>query len=237
MPKQTKSSIVSNAAKATATETKKVKKTTKKVVKAPVVEVEVKPEPVVEPEPEPQPEVVNEPVNEEETTLNENEEVVQLHPVEKKTKKLTKEKLQSDWENLFTLYEQELASLKKKPEQKVKMSKYLNSLKNDTFRLLKIRNKNTEKRDTSNSGFNKTVKISEELAKFCNISTEQQVNRVDITRMICSYIKENKLQFEKDKRQIVPDEKLRKLLALTENDENVTYYSIQKLVQPHIFKI
>ena len=230
MPKQTKSSIVSNTAKAATTETKKVKKTTKKVVKAPVVEVEVKPEPVVEPE------VVPEPVKEE-PTLNENEEVVQLHPVEKKTKKLTKEKLQNDWENLFTIYEQELASLKKKPEQKAKLSKYLNSLKNDTFRLLKIRNKNAEKRDTSNSGFNKTVKISEELAKFCNITTEQQVNRVDITRMICSYIKENKLQFEQDKRQIVPDEKLRKLLALTENDENVTYYSIQKLVQPHIFKI
>ena len=108
-----------------------VKKTTKKVVKAPVVEVEIKQETV-----EVEPEVVTEPVEQTESALNENEEVVQLHPVEKKTKKLTKEKLQSDWENLFTIYEQELVSLKKKPEQKAKLSKYLNSLKGKFFLFL-----------------------------------------------------------------------------------------------------
>ena len=63
----------------------------------------------------------------------------------KQKKVINKDKIKSDWENLLTVYADELSHLKKKPEQKQSLLKALRELKSDSFRLMKIRNKADKK--------------------------------------------------------------------------------------------
>lgn len=164
-------------------------------------------------------------------------------PVEKKRTRrvVTKETLRNDFDNLFTEYTEEIASVKKRGSKKPALEKYLHKLQADTYRLLKIRPNGEEKKtraENSNSGFMKPVKISPELAKFINVSAEDPITRVLITKKICEYIKEKDLQNPSDRREILPDESLRRIFQLTDNEsEPLTYYSIQKKIQSHISKI
>jgi chromatin remodeling complex protein RSC6 len=65
---------------------------------------------------------------------------------------------------------------------------------------------------------------------------EEDITRVLITQKLCKYIKEKELQNPSDKREIIPDETFKKLFSIDNNDEKLTFYSIQKKVQSHIYK-
>ena len=108
----------------------------------------------------------------------------------------------------------------------------LKLLKADCFRLLtrKVRKPSVR---SGNSGFMKNVKISVEMAKFCNFKPDQLVSRVDVTKSICNYVKEKDLQNKADRRQFTPDDKLGKLLGTR---EPLTYYNLQKHIQHHFIK-
>mgnify|MGYP003328685533 CR=1 FL=1 len=247
MPRTTKTvSSPSNATVEKVTPVKKVKKVVKKVTKAKVE----KTEPVVEPKPEvveeptttenPVEEVAQEPVTEvkEETTGFNFEENAEETPAVKLGKRESaKEKIQKGFETLFELYKDEL-SVKKQPSQKHPLLKYINSLKTDVYRALKIKSPNAESRkNQKNSGFMKPVKISKELSDFLDASklADEDITRVLITQKLCKYIKEKELQNPTDKREIIPDETFKKLFAI-DNNEKLTFYSIQKKVQSHIYK-
>ena len=174
------------------------------------------------------------------TLIEENSETLPEEP--RRTKRVVnKFKVQTDWETLFTLYAEEISSIKKKPTQKVNLQKFLTMIKNDTFRVLKL-NRQERKGNKNSGGFMKPVKISDELAKFIECTPEERddINRTEITKRICKYIRENNLQRPDDRREIIPDETLKKLFALKDvpdEKDKLTYYSIQKKVQSHIFKI
>ena len=237
MPKTTKSSKTPTKTEVATTPAKKVirkkvvKKTTAPVEETPVVETPVVETPVVETP------VVETPVVETTTTnvVEDNAEVIK----KKTMRKVTKEKVQQDLENLFEIYKEELGGLKKKPAQKVSLQKYLTSMKSDIFRLLKIRNKATEGKPKANSGFNKPVKVSKDLASFIKVKPDDEVTRVLITQKLCAYVKENDLQNPQDRREILPDAELKKLFKIDETnpDDKLTYYSIQRKIQSHIIKI
>ena len=79
------------------------------------------------------------------------------------------------------------------------------------------------------SGFAKPSAISNELCDFMEKEHGSLVARTEVTRHIIQYIKENGLN---DSRTIHPDEKLKSLLGV--NDEDVvTYFNIQRLMNPH----
>lgn len=224
--------------KTTNTKTKKVI-VKKEPVPAPVLE-----EPVLEEPPVVEPPVVEEeiPVAEivppvEETTNNGTEE--KTFVVEKKSKnKVDKETYLKRWDDLFELYADVLKT-RKQPHQNVSLFNYLKSLKTDTQKLLRIRNTNNTNKTTS--GFMKPVNISDELRKFINLSDqekEEPITRVLITQKLCQYIKEKNLQKPEDKREILPDADMKKLFDITADEtEKLTYYSMQKKIQAHIFKI
>lgn len=215
--------------KATAPKKKKL------VVTAPAPEMSV-PTPLVE-----APDTV-------ETLLEENaEDIVEtiteegVPGVEKKrTRRVaTKETLRVDFDNLWTEYAEEL-SAKKKSGKKLSLEKYLHKLQTDVYKLLKIRPLGDEKkpRAENNSGFMKPVNISPELANFINVDGGAPITRVTITKKICEYIKEKDLQNPKDRREIVPDATLKRIFNLTDAEkEPLTYYSMQKKIQSHIFKV
>jgi len=94
------------------------------------------------------------------------------------------------------------------------LNKSLKQLKKDTARAMKQKRKNPNRAKNTSSGFMKPVPISGEMSKFTGWNSDELKSRVDVTKYICGYIRENNLQNPDDRRQIVPDKKLQALLKL-----------------------
>ena len=79
------------------------------------------------------------------------------------------------------------------------------------------------------------MKISKEMAKFTGWNPTELKSRVDVTKYICKYIRDNNLQNPDDRRQIVADPKLSKLLEYDSKKEEkpLTYYRIQTFMKKH----
>lgn len=84
------------------------------------------------------------------------------------------------------------------------------------------------------SGFSKLLNISQEMSEFANWDINELKSRNDITRYVCDYIKTNNLACNEDKRKINPDEKLTKLLGVS---ETITYNYIQGVLKSRCFKV
>lgn len=93
-------------------------------------------------------------------------------------------------------------------------------------------NKTKQKRKKP-SGFAKPSKISSQLCKFLNKPPGTKIARTDVTRHLINYIKEHKLQDSENKKSICPDQKLKKLLDV---NDNITFFSIQGLMNKHFLK-
>lgn len=85
------------------------------------------------------------------------------------------------------------------------------------------------------SGFAKPSRISDDLATFMNRDKGAEVARTEVTQHLIQYIKSNNCQDPTNKKLIKPDEKLKTLLNVTDDDE-VTYFSLQKLMNCHFPK-
>lgn len=208
------------------------KKTEEVEVKEPEVVV-VPPPPVVEVvPPPPPPPVETEPPVVVEDLPSPNEEVL---PVVSEEPTDPVEKLQKQFEELRTLLNSELETLSgDKPLKKNKMVTLLrkvvrqvNQVEKQSFRLVKT--KKTVNKNKVISGFQKPTRISKELAKFTGWNDADLHSRVEVTKFICDYIKANNLQNPNDRRQIVPDARLQKLLGYNPKKETdpLRYYSIQ----------
>lgn len=202
---------------------KKASKKSKTPVVAPVVEV-------VE-------EVVEEEVVEETT-----DDVV---PKKRTRRVVSKESVQTDFDSLVESLDQEI-DRQRAAGTKGGNVRFLRSLRKKMIRLKKdshkvsnMKRRNPNRAKNNSSGFMKPVKISKDMTKFTGWDASELKSRVDVTRYICNYVKENNLQNPEDRRQIVPDKKLRSLLKLDKaalKDEPLTYYSLQKKIQPHFLK-
>jgi chromatin remodeling complex protein RSC6 len=148
------------------------------------------------------------------------------------------EEIEKSFDELTNALETELKSLREDKAHSVgirclrSLARQVKSLKADCFRLLSRKVRKPSARN-GNSGFMKSVKISADMAKFCNFKADQLVSRVDVTKAICNYVKEKNLQNPADRRQFTPDEKLATLLGVK---EVITYYTLQKHIQKHFPK-
>ena len=96
-----------------------------------------------------------------------------------------------------------------------------------------IKKSKTKKRP---SGFAIPSKVSKELCHFMGKEEESEIARTDVTKYISKYIKDKRLQNPENKRVILPDDKLKKLLSITIDDE-LTYFNIQKYMNKHFILI
>ena len=87
-------------------------------------------------------------------------------------------------------------------------------------------------RSKYNSGFLKPVKISAEMASFCGFDPNTLYTQIDLTKKICYYVTDNKLQVASDRRLIKMDDKLSALLGLKSGDIT-TYPRIQQRIKSH----
>ena len=85
------------------------------------------------------------------------------------------------------------------------------------------------------SGFAKPSLLSDEMCDFMGVEHGSSLARTEVTRMINEYIKNNNLQDNVDKRTIIPDAKLKKILNLS-GDEKLTYFNLQKHMKHHFTK-
>ena len=165
-------------------------------------------------------------------------------PKKQRTRRVvTRETLEADFAALQKRIEDEIEKLRQSSE-KVKGVKFLRSvnkavkiLKSDSVRVLKVKPKSNRPRSTT-SGFMKPVRISGEMATFTGWAADQLYSRVEVTKFICKYIRENNLQNKDDRRQIVCDDKLRTLLKYDPSTatEPLTYFRLQQYIQCHFIK-
>ncbi len=108
------------------------------------------------------------------------------------------------------------------------MRKDLVTLKNHSGRAMKQK-KPSNRAPNENSGFLKPVQLSTELTKFTGWEPSELRSRVDVTKFICQYIRENDLQDPVDRRKIRADKKLQDLLGYNpkKTSEPLRYYSLQ----------
>ena len=92
-----------------------------------------------------------------------------------------------------------------------------------------------ERKPRKPSGFAKPTYLSPELCTFLNVEPGTELARTEVTKRILAYVKDNNLQNAQAKRVINMDDNLKKLLQPAENEE-VTYFSIQRLMKPHYVK-
>ena len=176
----------------------------------------------------------------------------QKEQVKKERRIVSKESLNTDFEALVTLVNEEIGRLREsKPKAKgIKFLKTLNKvvkqLHNDANRVTKFKKQTVRKTNTS-SGFLKPVNISPELAKFTGWDVNQTYSRTQVTKFICEYVKKNKLFNEEgDKRNILVDEKLKALLKYdpknapkdpeTGQQIPLTYFRLQQYLKYHFIK-
>lgn len=100
-------------------------------------------------------------------------------------------------------------------------------------KILKKERDRKEKARQSPSGFAKPTDISTEMCDFLNIPHGTLMSRTEVTKNINTYVSENKLKDPVNGRIIRPDAVLKKLLRVKDGDE-VTFFHMQKLLNPHI---
>ena len=81
------------------------------------------------------------------------------------------------------------------------------------------------------SGFEKEITVSDELYDFLGVERGASVTRLQVTKAVNKYIKDNSLENPDDRRIILPNDELKKILSSTE--ETVTYFTLPKLMKHH----
>lgn len=160
----------------------------------------------------------------------------------KQRRQVTREDLEQQFDSLVALLDAEVVQLRGEDGKKVRpvgqrflrsVLKQVKQLRTDSLRVSSRRVRRQNAPRSTNSGFMKPVKISRDMQKFTGLRDDQLVSRVDVTKAICQYVKNNNLQNQSDRRQFTPDEKLGKLLGTS---EPLTYYNLQKHIQHHFVK-
>lgn len=152
----------------------------------------------------------------------------------------TRELVESEFDELITRIDAEIEKLRESSAKAkgVRLLRSINkSVKSLKTRALRItKQKSGQKRNNTNSGFLKPVPISPDLASFTGWNPSELHSRVDVTKYICNYVRENNLQNPEDRRQIMveTDPKLKALLRFDGKDNKpLTYYSLQTYLKRH----
>ena len=106
------------------------------------------------------------------------------------------------------------------------------NVKKEMKGLKKVAEKSKNKGNKKPSGFANPTKVTKELCEFMNKQEGTQIARTEVTRALISYIKSNNLQNKSNKKIILPDQKLKFLLGINEEQE-LTYFNLQKYMNKH----
>ena len=143
-------------------------------------------------------------------------------------------------DDLFKQFEDVISGLNMVKGHITSLQNTIRQLEKDVKKQMKglkkeaIKSKN--KGNRSPSGFAKPSKVTKELCEFMNRSEGSEIARTEVTKALVSYIKENKLENEANRKIIMPDNKLKFLLGL-EDGQELTFFNIQKYMNKHFVKM
>lgn len=109
----------------------------------------------------------------------------------------------------------------------------IKQLKKDATRVMDTPKKRVRSTTATKGGFIAPHPVTPAMADFAGWEANALKSRVDITKAICGYIKDNKLNDPVQRKNILPDEKLRNLLDYDPTQagkEPLTYFFLQKLI-------
>lgn len=85
---------------------------------------------------------------------------------------------------------------------------------------------------TTPSGFAKPTKISDELCSFLGVPKGSELSRTEVTRKINGYVKTHNLYDANNRRVILPDAKMSKILTLAPG-EILSFFTLQRAIKGH----
>lgn len=152
----------------------------------------------------------------------------------------THENTSDDWiMEQFTTINDSLTLFKM---QITNLQKVIKTVEKDVKKELKYikteKKKETPKVKRAPSGFAKPTKVTKELCAFMNRPEGSEIARTEVTKALVNYIKTNNLieQGDNSKNKIIPDETLKSLLGIGEQELNqLTYFNIQKYMNKHFY--
>jgi hypothetical protein len=89
-------------------------------------------------------------------------------------------------------------------------------------------------KSNAQSQFIRPYPVDDEMADFAQWDRGSEHSRIDITRAVCQYIKNNNLQIPENRKNISMDPSLKSLFGL--ESETITYPQIQKYIGSHFIK-
>lgn len=148
---------------------------------------------------------------------------------------VTRDTVMEDFDTLAGSIDTELVRVRESGEKMVSvkfvrnLARQIRNLKNHSQKIMKKRRVPVSATDKPhNSVFQLPVRISAELAQFFDWDPEVPKSRVEVTRALCTYIKDNNLQNPTDRRLIVADAKLATLLNYNpDSNESLNYSRLQ----------
>lgn len=161
---------------------------------------------------------------------------------EKKSSVVSRESVMASFDELIASVDTEIGALRASDNKSKsvpflrKVVAHLKKLQKHTARIAKG-GKIRKTGASTSSGFLKPVPVSDEIRKFAGWEKDELHSRVDVTNFICQHIKKNNLQKADDRRQIVPDATLKKILNIKKDSKDtIPYYEIQKHIKHHFPK-
>lgn len=113
------------------------------------------------------------------------------------------------------------------------MDKEFNKFKKNAISFIDFSKKQLEKKPRQPSGFQLPVSLSNNLCDFLEIEHNSKLPRTEVTKSIIKYISDNQLFNPNKKTQIIPNEKLLKLLGDNVDLDGLTRFTIQKYMNCH----
>jgi chromatin remodeling complex protein RSC6 len=172
-----------------------------------------------------------------------------LPVVQEEVKEETTLKVSDDIEELFAqclaLVESEMNSLKENKDKRTTIAFFKGLVKNiKKLRTVSLKLRKRKRKDGSsrpinpNSGFLKPTQISEDFASFAGWNPSELRSRSDVTKFLCKYVKDNKLQKNPTNgKEITPDKKLAEILGYDAKTDGVLdFCSMMKKIQPQFVK-
>lgn len=145
------------------------------------------------------------------------------HNMEKMIASLTEVNAQiSDMKELFSVLEKKAKKLSHAVEMVIKKEQKTGS---------KV------KKERKPCGFAVSSKVTPDMCEFMGRKEGELISRIEITKYLNKYIKENSLENPENRQNIVPDEKLWKILGEEARDEKITHFTIQKYLNKHFIKV
>ena len=142
-------------------------------------------------------------------------------------------------EELFLQFEQLITQLTQMKTQISGIQQNIKQLEKSVKKQMKgLKKEVTKTKNKGNrqpSGFAKPSKVTKELCEFMNKAEGSEIARTEVTCALVAYIKQNKLENTENSKIIEPDDKLKLLLGLEDNQE-LTYFNIQKYMNKHFVK-